>query len=209
MSIVKNEPSSNYKTFFDHVFGDYRYFHYNGLSENMFTCLSESDRMEAEKRILQAIKKVFVDERAIRAAGYLKIQEAVPVLENRLTFWGRFTSKEIRSSIVWALLKIKQDKQQLDRIIKVVNGSERHDDLRQTDAIELISDFGEEPSVVRALLHAFLSKNFSVSLYADQALRKTFKDNQEISAIFKLHGFAPPLYIRDSIVKHIELQMRK
>jgi hypothetical protein len=166
------------------------------------------ERNKAEKLVLQAIKKISIDERAIRAAGYLKLQEAIPVLEKRLSLGRIFMSKEVRSSIVWTLLKIKQDKQQLDKIIKVVNGGGTLDDLKQTDAIDLISDFGEEPSVVKALLHAFLAKDFSVSFFAHYALRKIFKDNQEISDLFKLHGFSPPMYIRDSIVKHIELQMR-
>jgi hypothetical protein len=90
----------------------------------------------------------------------------------------------------------------------VANGSAKIDNLRQIDAIELISDFGEEPAVVKALLHAFLAKDFSISLSAHYALRKIFKDNQEISDLFKLYSLTPPFYIRDSIVKRIELQTR-
>src|SRR5688572_24486089 len=130
---MNNELSKTYKTFYDHVFGDYRYFHYNGLSEDMFN-LEGLERNKAEKLVLQAIKKISIDERAIRAAGYLKLQEAIPVLEKRLSLGRIFMSKEVRSSIVWTLLKIKQDKQQLDKIIKVVNGGGTLDDLKQTDA---------------------------------------------------------------------------
>lgn len=153
-----SDSPTNYKDFFDHVFGDYRYFYYNGLSEDMFTCLNESDRVKAEKLVLRSIRKFFVDERAIRAAGYLKIREAIPVLEKRLTVLGIFTSKKVRSALAWALFKIKQDKQQLDRLIKVASGKEKIDKLEQTDAIELISDFGEEPAVINTLLQAFLVK---------------------------------------------------
>ncbi|MCC6298528.1 MAG: hypothetical protein IT314_04470 [Anaerolineales bacterium] len=203
-----SELPTNYKNFFDHVFGDYRYFYYNGLSEDLFTCLNESDRVKAEKMVLRSIRKFSVDERAIRAAGYLKIQEAIPVLEKRLTILGLFTSKKVRSALVWALLKIKQDKQQLDKLIKVASGKEKFDNLQQTDAIELISDFSEESAVINTLLQAFLAKDLLISASAYYALRKIFKNNREISDLFGLHGFAPPFYIRDSIVRHIELQMR-
>jgi len=203
---MTNETSTNYQTFFDYVFGDYRNFYWDGLSEEIFTCLAESERVKAEKLVLQSIKKIFVDERAIRAAGYLKIREVVPVLEKRLTVCGIFMSKKSRSSFVWALLKIKQDKRQLEKIIEVVGGGTSIPDLGQMDAIELVSDFGEEPIVVKTLLHAFLEKDISVSLPAHYALIKIFKDNREVSDLFKLHGFLPPFHIRDSIVKHIEFQ---
>lgn len=203
-----SDSPTNYKDFFDHVFGDYRYFYYNGLSEDIFTCLNESDRVKAEKLVLRSIRKFFVGERAIRAAGYLKIREAIPVLEKRLTVLGVFTSRKVRSALAWALFKIKQDKQQLDRLIKVASGKEKIDKLEQTDAIELISDFGEEPAVINTLLQAFLVKDLFISTSAHYALRKIFKSNREISDLFKLHGFAPPFHIKDSIVKHIELQMR-
>jgi hypothetical protein len=205
--MMKSEPSQNYKTFYDHVFGDYRYYYHNGLSEDMFD-LNGLERVQAETMVLQAIKKVFIDERAIRAAGYLKIQEAIPVLKKRLAVLGMFMRKEIRAAIVWALLRIKHDKQQLGKIIEVVKGNARLSDLKRVDAVELISDFGEEPSVVKALLGAFLEKDFMVSAAAHYALQKVFKDNEYISDLFKLHGFAPQFYIRDSIVKHIELQMK-
>lgn len=201
------EPSKDYVTFYQHVFGDYRYFYYNGLSEDICTCLDGLERIKAEKLILQDIKKFFIEERVIRAAGYLKIQEAIPVLEKRLAVLGIFMRKEVRSAIIWALFKIRHEKQQLGKIIEVVNKKAKVNGLTRTDAVELISDFGEEPRVVGTLLHTFLEDDLSVSSSAHYALRKIFKNNQYVSDLFRLHGFAPPFYIRDSIVKHIELQM--
>ena len=207
VNMMNNEPSKTYQTFYDHVFGDYRYFHYNGLSEDMFN-LEGSERNKAEKIVLQAIRKISIDERAIRAAGYLKLQEAIPVLEKKLTVPSIIVRQEVRSAIVWALLKIKHDKQQLGKLIEVVNKKAELNGLTRADAVDLIADFGEEPLVVKTLLHAFLEEDLSASASAHYALRKIFQDNQYISDLFKLHGFAPPFHIRDSIVKHIELQMK-
>jgi hypothetical protein len=208
MSKIKSEPSANYRAFYDHVFGDYRNFYYNGLSEDLFAQLDESERIEAEKIVLRAIRKLFIDERAIRAAGYLKIQDAIPVLEKRLRLLTIFLREETHSAIVWALLKIKHDKQQLSELVRVASGSTKLKGLKRVDAIELISDFGEEPLVVKALLQAFLDKDYIVSASAQYALQKIFKDDQYISDLFKSQGFAPPFYVRDSIVKHIELQIQ-
>lgn len=202
------EPSENYKTFFQYVFGDYRYYYYNGLPEEVIAGLDGMERTRAEKLVLQDIKKVFIDVRAIRAAGYLKLKEAIPVLEKRFAIFSIFMRKEIRSSITWALLKIKHDKRQLGKIIDVVKNKGRLNGLTRADAIDLISEFGEEPFVVDTLLRAFLEEDLTVFTSAHYALRKIFKNNQDINDLFQLHGFAPPFSIRDSIVKQIELQVR-
>jgi len=203
----KIEPSQNYKTFYQYVFGDSRYYHYNGLPENVFTSLDRAERIEVEKLVLKAIRKIFIDERVIRAAGYLKLQAAIPVLEKRLAISNILISKKVRSSMIWTLLKIKGDKQQLGKIIDIVNGSKGSNDLTQADAVDLISDFGKEPPVIDALLHAFLEKDLSVSASARNALVKIFKDDQYISGLFKSYGFSSTLYIRDSIIEHIKLSI--
>ena len=202
------ESSQNYQTFYQYIFGDYRYFYYDGIPEVVCTSLEGSERIEAEKLVLQALKKIFLDERAVRAAGYLKLKAAIPVLEERLAILSIFMRKEVRSSIVWALLKIRGDKGKLGEIIEVVNGRARLKGLTRADAIELLSDFGEEPFVVDTLLHAFLAEDVIIYGSAQYALRKIFRDNQAVSDLFKLHPSAPALYVRDSIAKHIQLQRR-
>jgi hypothetical protein len=170
----------------------------------MFTCLVESDRDKAEILVLRAIKKIVIDERAVRAAGYLKILKAVPVLKWRHYVLRFFTNKQVRESIHWALLKINHNRQHLNNLIKVVNGSEKTQNLTIIDAIELLSDFGEEPAIIKALLHAFLAEDLSISISAQSSLRKIFKNNQEISDLLIKHGFTPPQHIKYSIVNHIE-----
>jgi hypothetical protein len=205
---MKSKLSKNYQSFHQYVFGSYRYYDTDGIPESVCTSLEGPERIRAEKLVLQALKKLLLDVRAVRAAGYLKLQDAVPLLERRLTVWGSFMNKELRSSTVWAILKIKREKQQIDKIIEVVDSLASIRGLKQDDAVELLTDFGEEPLVINALFRAFLSENRGVSASAKHALMKIFKDNQTISELFKLHGFAPPFYIRDSIVKHIELEIK-
>jgi HEAT repeat protein len=206
---MQNETSQKYKAFHQYVFGSYRYYDTDGIPESVCIALEGPERSKAETLVLQALRKVFLDVRAVRAAGYLKLTEAIPLLEKRLAVWGFIMHKELRSSIVWALLKIKNDRQQLAKLIEVVNNRARINGLKQTDAVELLSDFGQEPLVVEALFHAFLGDDRWVSASAQHALMKIFIDNQKISELFKLHGFVPQFNIRDSIVKHIKLEIRK
>ena len=126
------KKSKNFQQFHNYVFGDYRYYYHNGLSEDVCACLEGFERIKAEKLVSQAIKKIFIDERAIRAAGYLKLQTAVPILEKRLATTSIFMRQRICSSIVWALIKIKGDKEFLDKIIDVVNNGSGVDGLNSS-----------------------------------------------------------------------------
>jgi hypothetical protein len=203
---MQNDTSQAYKTFYQYVFGNYRYYDTDGIPESVCIALDGTERINAEKLILESLRKVFLDVRVVRAAGNLKLAEAVPSLEKRLAVCGFLIGKELYSSIIWALLKIKSDRQQLSKIIEVVHNRATINGLKKTDAVELLSDFGQEPLVIEALFDAFLGKEQWVSAAAQHALKKIFRDNQKISELFKLHGFMPEFYIRDSIVKRIKLE---
>jgi hypothetical protein len=77
---MKIESSNNYQVFYQYVFGNYRYYDTDGIPEDVCISLEGAERMKAEKSVLSALKKAFVDVRPIRASGYLKLQDAIPLL---------------------------------------------------------------------------------------------------------------------------------
>jgi HEAT repeat protein len=198
------KESKNYQDFYDHVFGDYRYYYHNDLSEDTCTCLEGLERIKAEKLVLQSIKKIVMDERAIRAAGYLKMQSAVPVLKKRLNVINIFMRRSIRSSIVWALLKIEGNKASLDKILGVLNNGLGLDGLTRPDAADLLSNFGKERLALDTLLHAFMDQDIFVRASALHALRKIFRDNEYASNLLGISSFAFQASERISIIKQIE-----
>jgi hypothetical protein len=198
------KESKNYQDFYNHVFGDYRYYYYNGLSEDTCSCLEGLDRIKAEKLVLQSIKKIVMNERAIRAAGYLNMQSAVPIFKKRLITNNIFMQQSIRTSIVWALLKIEGNKASLDKILGVLNNGFGLDGLTRPDAADLLSDFGKERLALDALLHAFLDQNINVSSSALFALRKIFRDNEDVINLLGIRSLAYQATERTSIIKQIE-----
>src|SRR5687768_18023668 len=80
---MNTELSQDFQIFHQYVFGDYRYFHYNGLPEDICTKLKGAERERAESLLLHTIKKHDQDERPIRAVGHLRLQSAIPILERR------------------------------------------------------------------------------------------------------------------------------
>jgi HEAT repeat protein len=198
------KESENYQDFYNHVFGDYRCYYYNGLSEDTCTCLEGSERIKAEKLVLQSIKKIVMDERSIRAAGYLKMQSAVPIFKKRLIIINIFMRQSIRTSIVWALLKIEGNKGSLDKIVGVLNKGYGLHGLTRPDAANLLSDFGEERIALDALLHAFLDQDLYVRSSAEFALRKIFRNNENVMNLLHITGFALQATERTLLVKQIE-----
>ncbi len=106
---METEETKNFHEFYNHVFGDYRNYAYDSLPEDVFTCLEGIERIKVEKLVLESINKFILDERTIKAAGYLRLQTAIPLLEKRLEGKNLFMRQNIRSCIVWALLKIKSN----------------------------------------------------------------------------------------------------
>ena len=198
------EPSKTYEGFLLHVFGDYRYFYYNGLPEDICSSLVGEERIKAEKMVEQAIRRLCIEERVIRAAGYLKIKTASTILQNRLKWTGFTLTKNTRSAIKWAIFKINRGQNNSEEILDIVTGQNQNSVLSKPDAIDLLSEFGDDPRVIKILLDVFLSNNETLSASAHSALCRIFKDNQDISNILNKHGFGSPLYIRSSMVKHIE-----
>jgi len=197
---------TNFQTFYSFVFGDYRNYYFNGLPEDIFTSLEGFERIEAEKLVVQAIKKIIMDERAIRAAGYLKLQVAVPILEKRLAPRGIFMRQTIYSSVTWALLKIKSDKKCLGKIIGVVKNSSKVEGLTRPDAADLLSDYGQDPSIIDALFYAYKDNDdFRLSSIALASLRKIFKDNADISEILKRNYYSS--LDKNSIITRVKISL--
>ena len=143
------ELSQDYQEFYQHVFGDYRYYYYNGLPEKAINRLSGEERQKAEELILQAVNKRNSDERPIRAVGLFKLQEAIPMLKRLIE---KNNKSGIRISAAWALFKIENDQQYSDVIIDVVNHPNWQDKFTRYNAIHLLSEFGREPPIIDTLL---------------------------------------------------------
>ena len=173
--------SARFSTFYDYVFGDGQYFYYNGLPEEVCTELEGVERSKAEELVLRALQKKNQGERPIRAAGYLQLKSAIPLLEKRLSISDGITHQNISEAIVWALIKIKGTEAYLDDIQSTVkNGPNRIKGLRRDDAIDLLLDFGKEPSVVDILFDSYLDDDISVRVAALFALRKIYSYNSSI-----------------------------
>ncbi len=201
---METEETKNFHEFYNHVFGDYRNYAYDSLPEDVFTCLEGIERIKAEKLVLQSINKFILDERTIKAAGYLRLQTAIPLLEKRLEGKNLFMRQNIRSCIVWALLKIKSNKEYLNKLINVVKNGSNLDGLTRPDAANLLSDFGKELSAINTLLGAFLDDDIFVSASALYALRKIFRNNTDVSNLLNDMSFASSSQQRNSIVKQVE-----
>ncbi len=200
---MENIESENFRQFHEYVFGDYRYFLYNGLSEDLLNSLSGPERATAERLVLKAVTKGRPDERAIRAAGYLRLEAAVPILEKKLKSRSIFTRKEIRSAIAWALLKIQPDKGSLDGLIYVIYGGSEINDLTRLDAIELLSDYGDEVKAVKTLLTSYFSDDLMVRMYSYGALREMFRKDPFIRNLLSSRNDATILD-RNSTVAYIK-----
>jgi hypothetical protein len=201
---MKTDQSQDFQTFHQYVFGDYRYYYYNGLSEDIFTRLEGSERKRAEELILEAIKKKGNDERQIRAAGYLMLKAALPLFEKRLAAKLLKPRRDTRSSIIWAIYKINADKKKLDIIIDVVNNVSNPIGLNRWDAVNLLSDYGKDPSAIEALFKAYLDKDYRVNLFALNSLNKIFKDDVEILNLLKSTSFSSLAYERGSIINQLK-----
>ncbi len=192
--MIDINSSDCYKEFQNHVFGDYQYYYYNGLFEKTCTCLTGLEREQAKAQVLRALKKIFLDERAIRAAGFLGLKEAVSVLERRISFFAPFLKPKVLSAAIWTLLKIKRDKELIPDIIKTLQYKKGIKLLQRADAAELLSDFGEQPSVIDALLEAFLDEDLWLSSNALYSLRKIYRDHIAINELLSQHLIPPSDY---------------
>jgi HEAT repeat protein len=203
-SLKDDTGSKDYQYFHNHVFGDGRYYAYDGISEEILTRLEGSERRRAERLVFQSINKLIMDERSIRAAGYLRLKIAAPVLARRLSTRSIFMRQNIHSAIVWALLKIRADKKCLNKLIYVLKNGSGLSGLSRTEAIDLLLEFGNEPAVIDALLQASLDKNFSVYSSAFYALGKIFKDNADVSNFLNNINFSRSPSERNSIVIRVK-----
>lgn len=205
---MKNELSQDFRTFYDYVFGDYRFYHYNGLPEEICTTLKGAEREQAEKLLLSAVKNKH-DTRSVRASGHLRIKPAIPLLEKRLRSIRAKVNQDYRSSIIWALLKIKGDKKNLEYLINtIVSAPNAIAGLARNDAANLLSEFGEEQSAIDALLQAFIDRDLSVSSSALFALRKIYRNYSEILSLFDPMSFALSLEVRKQKVRDFQLLIR-
>jgi hypothetical protein len=205
---MNTELSQDFQVFHQYVFGDYRYYHYNGLPEDICTKLVGKERKRAESLLLSAIKKHDQDERPIRAAGHLKLQSAIPLLEKRLSSKGNKLQPGTRSSIIWALLKISRSRNYLDALLEMVtNSSSKIEGLAREDATDLLSEFGKEPVVINALFKAFVDGNLAVCASALYALRKIFEDDVTIQNLFDNQSWTASQEERKQIIEQAKKLM--
>jgi len=206
---MNKKLSPEYEEFHNHVFGDSRYFIYNGLSEEICTSLKGAERQKAEELVLRAINKKMDDERPIRAVGHFELQTAIPVLEKHLSDRRKKMNPDIRAAIIWALLRIKNEKEHVPALIDMtINGSRKIAGLAREDAIELLACFPGEPGVVDALCQAFLEESFSVCTSAAYVLRKIFINDQSIRQLFDHPRYISSRSVREGIVEQIRLRSR-
>jgi len=208
-SLKDDTGSKNFQYFHNHVFGDGRYYAYDGLSEEMLARLEGSERIKAERLVFQSINKTIMDERSIRAAVYLRLKSAAPVLARRLSTRSIFMPQNIHSAIVWSLLKIRADQRYLNKIIYVLKNGSGLNGLTRPEAVDLLLDFGNEPLVIDALLQASLDKNSSVYSSAFDALGKIFKDNADVSNLLNNISFSRSPSERNSIVIRVKQYLVK
>ncbi len=182
--------SEDFQKFHHHVFGDSQYFYYNGLADEICTNLKGAERKTAEELVLKALPNSSKDERPIRAAGHFKLQSAIPILKKLVSKNKEKIPHNVKEAIVWATLKIQNNKTQLTSLVDfVVNGTKTINDLKRDDAADLLSEFGKEPSALNALLMALADNDLSVRFSARYAFYKLFKDDVAICKLLDIGKF--------------------
>jgi hypothetical protein len=202
---MKTKFSQDYQTFQQYVFGDYRYYHSNGLPEDICTRLAGAEREKAEKLVLQALKNHRKDARSIKAAGYLKIQAAVPILEAILAKTS--DNSQIRVFGAWAFFKISGDKKYLNVLTDKASNTTILDTATRCETLMLLSDFGKEPLVIEVLLHALLDKERLVSQSAHFALLNIFHDDFLLHSLLKDRNYAITSEGWDRIVREVRMRL--
>ena len=190
MENIEKEHSEAFSLFYEYVFGDYRYFHYNGLAEYVCTDLEGDERKEARELIILAFKKNVEQYRTIRAAGHLRIRELVPRLEELLRSEKGQNNNEFRSLVNWALLKIDFENVDRDYLIAILLGEIGSNDLLKEDVITLLIGFGKDTEVINALLNTYLNAEYvSQELIISYALSTIFEYNTELHNALRIIGF--------------------
>jgi hypothetical protein len=181
----KKERSEAFINFYNHVFGHYAYYVYNGLAEYIFSDLNQSEREQARELVIQAFKSNSEEERKIEAAGYLKIKELEPKLEALFKSDKCKNDSDLRSLVFAALVRIDFENADKDFLLGALLGNQDSSNLSKQDAAKLLIGFGKDPKVIEALLNTIIDThsdhNYS-SLHwsARYALWNIFKNNNEI-----------------------------
>jgi len=209
LKFIEMKPmlSQDYQSFHKHVFGDYRYFHYGALPEEICTRLEGTEREKAEKLVLRAIKKHRKDERPIIAAGYLRTEAAIPLLEAILSKPNDNSHPQIRIYSAWAFFKINGDKKYLKILTDAADNSAISNTGVRDLALALLSDFGKEAAVVDVLLHALLDTQPFVSPTAHSALLKIFQDDFMMCQLLKDRNYAISSNGWSNIVQEARLRL--
>lgn len=166
---------SAFQVFEKYVFKSSIDYYYDGLPEEIFSNLSDSERKIAEKKILRSLKFWGNDVRVIRAAGYLQLHDALPFLEKKYKFRGNYLSNNKRTALSWAILKIRNDKSSIPDLIKVLEDKYTRYTLSRADAADLLGNFGVERNAVQALLNHINDSDISISISSRSSIIKIYK----------------------------------
>ena len=115
--------------------------------------------------------------------------------------------QRIHSSITWALFKIKADKAYLGQIIGVVDKSSYVYGLTRYDAVNLLASYGHDRAAIDALFRAFQEKDFLLSAVALDALRRIFRDNEEVSDILNMNRSVYSSLDKNSVVARVKISL--
>lgn len=166
---------SAFQVFEKYVYKSSINYYYDGLPEEIFSNLSDSERKIAEKKILRSLKFWGTDVRVIRAAGYLQLHDALPSLEKKYKFRGNYLSYDKRTALSWAILKIRNDKSSIPDLIKVLEDKYTRYTLSRADAADLLGNFGVEKNAVQALINHIDDSELLVSLSSRSSIVKIYK----------------------------------
>lgn len=167
--------SFQFQMFNAYVFGDYRNYYFDGISESIFNDLSLEEKRQAEDMLIDAMNKENPDERVIEAVGRFRIYSALPILHD---FYAKSKSVSARLHAAWALFRMENDPQYIDLFVAFIRDTS-DEKLRFTreDAIRRLPDFGKNPKSVELLL----------ALRDVHGIYSVFKGNPAISNMIDIY----------------------
>jgi hypothetical protein len=151
----------------------------NGLDVEALLCLEDVERAEAERLILAVIEST-LDERPIRAAGYLKLAAASEPLKRRLANHHDDGRPYNRVHVAWALHQIEHYPPAADIIIRLLQRQPRYDQWTRMMAVEALPDFGLTTQTVTALLTTLCDEDSFVGFLAANALKQVFAAHRQL-----------------------------
>ncbi len=171
---------SNLEKFLWGIFGDSH--DADGFYSEYFDRLSEVERQEAERKILEALE-VTEDPRPIDAARFMNLKAAAPILKQRIARGS--ISDFSKVSAAQALFAIEKWDQASQIIISVLRDAPMglYRRIIRSEAIHALADFGKDPATLPVIFMTTEDEDNNIARGAIVCLKKIYAKDEKIYAL--------------------------